>query len=228
MLGCGGKFYRHTVARQWQFIEVINMDDACGRDNKGQPKYVVELRLVDLDVISESNKKSAINFCGNGDETVTDERIAEMCDSYGCRAPIESWSGNNGNQLVARAKRAANELLDEAILSAALQKPVNKIGSTAAEFMNGDFQSAMVRGVESGNPEARIMAKMHGVDQQVIDDVRPDDFLPYLMGYMAATNGSPKETDPDTAPEYFRGYERGENVKAGKCPAPGWIHQAKE
>jgi hypothetical protein len=103
---------------------------------------------------------------------------------------------------------------------------VNKIGSTAAEFMRGDFTSAMVRGCEAGDANARLMAKMHGASPEATNDVRPDDWLPYLFGYMAAVNGGSKQTDPDTAPEYFRGFERGEKVKAGTCPAPGWIKQA--
>ena len=89
--------------------------------------------------------------------------------------------------------------------------------------MVGDFDSALQRGCESGNPDARLMAKMHGIPQEAIDAARPTDFLPYLMGYSAAMNGGTKETDPDTSPEYFRGYDRGLNVKAGKCPAPTWI-----
>ena len=46
-----------------------------------------------------------------------------------------------------------------------LEKPVNRIGSSAREFMTGDFTSAMQRGCESGDPSARLMAKMHGASQ---------------------------------------------------------------
>lgn len=224
MLDYGGKNTRCIGNRQYQIIELINMDDACGRDNEGQSKYVVELRLVDLNALSPENIQSALRSCGwdNMDQD-NDEALAECCDSYGTHAPLGSWQGNNAHKLMREAYRTANELLDNEALEERLERPVNRIGSSAREFMNGDITSALQRGCESGNTDARIMAKMYGVPQETIDDARPSDYLPYVFGYMAALQGSAKETDPDTAPEYFRGYDRGLNVKAGKAPAPSWI-----
>lgn len=226
MLDYGGKNYRQSGNRQFQFVELINMDDACGRDNEGKPKYHVELRMVDLDAIPKKEQENAMKSCGYPyPEDITDITLAEMCDSYGVHASLGQWEGNNARKLLRQAYREANALLQSDALESALEKPVNKIGSTAREMMKGDIFSAMQRGVESGDPSTRIMAKMYGVPQQTIDDVRPDDFLPYLFGYMAGLNGQDKETDPDTAKEYFRGYERGVNVRAGNCPAPGWVKQ---
>jgi hypothetical protein len=226
LLDYGGKNWRFVGNRQYQFIEFINMDEACGRDNEGQPKYNVSLRLVDLNTATPGNIKSALNSCGwDGMDQTNDEMLAECLDSYGAHAPLEQYSGNNARARMRQAYQAANALLDPSQLEEALQKPVNKLGSTAREFAQGDFTSAMQRGCESGSPDARIMAKMHGIPQSAIDDTRPADFLPYLMGYMCAMNNGTKETNPDTSPEYFRGFERGENVRAGKCPAPGWIKQ---
>lgn len=225
MLDYGGKNMRHTSGRQFQVIELINMDEACGRDNEGQPKYVVELRLVDLNALSQETINSALKSCEWEGMEQSDPVLAECCDSYGAHAPLESFSGNNARKLLRQAHKTANALLDSDELESRLDRPVNKIGSSAREFMNGDFMPAIQRGCESGNPDARIMAKMHGVPQQAIDDARPQDFLPYIMGYMAAMANGPKETDPDTSPEYFRGYERAENIKAGKAPVPSWITQ---
>lgn len=222
MLDYGGTNSRCIGKRQFQFVELINMDDACGHDNTGG-KYAVELRLVDLDAISTANIQSALGCCGQEHEQPSDEILAECCNEYGCHAPLGSWSGNNARKLMAQAYKLANELADPAKLESALDKPVNKIGSTAREVMAGDFTTALQRGCESGNQDARIMAKMHGVPQQAINDARPDDYLPFVFGYMAGLNDGAKETDPDTVPEYFRGFERGQNVNAGKCPAPSWI-----
>ena len=224
MLDYGGKNMRHIGKRAFQVIELINMWDATGEEDQAQ--YVVELRLVDLDAVSPGNLESALKSCGWEKMEQTDLALAECCDSYGTHAPLGSWSGNNARKLLREAYAQANSLLDPEALESAMDRPVNKIGSSAREFMAGDFMSAIQRGCESGNQDARIMAKMHGIPQETIDDTRPEDFLPYVMGYMAAINGSPKETGEDISPEYFRGYERGQNVKAGKCPAPGWIKQA--
>ena len=224
MLDYGGKNFRQSGKRQFQFVELINMDDACGRDNAKQPKYNVSLRLVDLDAIPAEGQARAKKSCGwYGAESDTDIAIAEMCDDYGLHAPLDQWNGNNARQLLRAAYREANSLLNSDALESKLDRPVNAIGSSAREFMAGDIYSAMQRGCESGDSSARLLAKMHGVSQQTIDDTRPDDFLPFVFGYMAGLNGQPKETDPDTAKEYFRGFERGQNVKAGKCPAPSWI-----
>lgn len=227
MLDYGGKNMRCIGSGKYQIVELTNMDDACGRDNEGQPKYVVELRLVDLSSISAATLESALKSCGWADSG-DDAYKAECCDSYGAHAPLGSWSGNNARKLLRQAYSEANNLLDESALESKLDCPVNKIGSSAREFMNGDFLSAIQRGVESGKPDARLMAKIHGVPQETIDNIRPDDWLPYLFGYMAAMDGGTKETDPDTSPEYFRGYDRGLAVKAGTCPAPGWIKTESE
>lgn len=226
MLDYGGKNFRLSAPRQFQVVELINMDDACGRDNEGQPKYAVELRLVDLNALPQKTIDSALNSCGmEKEQNPSDEVLAECCDSYGAHAPLGSWNGNNARKLLRQAYKEANALMDLEALENKLEQPVNKLGSTAREFMAGDFTSAMQRGCESGNQDARIMAKMHGVPQDVIDDTRPADWLPYVFGYMAAIQHAPKDTNPDISPEYFRGYQRGENVLAGKSPAPGWIKQ---
>lgn len=227
MLDYGGTNSRCIGNRVYQFITLTNMEDACGDD--ATFKYNVELKLVDLKVLSAENIQSALCCMGQenltGDD-LTDEILADSCDGYGLHAPLETFNGNNAYKLLRAAKREANNLLDSATLENRLDRAVNKLGSSAREFMAGDFTSAMVRGVESGDPMARITMKMHGVDQQTIDDARPADYLPFVFGYMAGIASGPKETDPDTVPEYFRGYERGQNVKAGKCPAPSWIQSS--
>lgn len=164
MLDYGGKKWRCVGNRQYQFIEFINMDEACGRDNEGQAKYNVSLRLVDLNTVTPGNIKSALDCCGVDLEPVpSDEITAECLDSYGCHAPLEQFSGNNAHQLMRQAYSAANALLDPDQLESALAKPVNKIGSTAREFMQGDFTSAIQRGCEAGSTDARIMAKINRI-----------------------------------------------------------------
>ena len=218
---------RLVSPRCFQVIEITDMDDACGRDNEGRPTFVAELALVDLNAATPANVKSALESCGwEGMPSDNPIALAECLYRYGYRAPLDSHEGN-GRTTVHRAARAsARALLDSDSLADAMDRPVNALGSTAAEYMRGDFNSAMARGVHAGSPAARIMAKMHGIDQHVIDDARPADFLPYLMGYMAGKSGAEREvSDPDDpiSPEYFQGYDRGARVRAGECPAPSWI-----
>ncbi len=226
ILDYGGKFARQSGKRQFQFVELVNFLDATGEKIDGKI-YNVELALVDLDQISEKEIESAKRSCGWESMPANDEALAEVVYTYGLRANLFTANGNNARELIRAAKREANNFLQEDKLEEALERPVNRIGSTAREFMRGDLTSAMERGCESGRPEAVIMAKMYGIPAETINDARPADFLPFLFGYMAGLNGGAKETNPDTAPEYFRGFERGENVKAGKAKAPGRIQTAE-
>lgn len=227
----GLKEMRQVGPRAFQFIEITDMVEACGRDNEGRPQYVAELSLVDLAVVPLHDIKAARESCGWEGAPDTDVALAEMVHSYGVRGMLGSWEGN-GRTVVRRLARSEAHTLamDSEAMEAKLETPVNRLGTTAREAMAGDIDSAMVRGVEAGRPDARLMAKMYGADQWMIDDARPADFLPYLMGYMSGVQGGSKEeSDPANpiSPEYFRGYERGERVKRGECPAPGWIKTAK-
>ena len=221
--------FRKVGPRAFQYLEIIDMNDACGRDNEGHDKYVCELKLVDLSIMSEKQMKDVRQSCGWDEAPDTDESLAEMAQSYGASAPLYSCSGNSWGKLLREARKEANNLLDPDALDEALDRPVNALGSTAREYASGDFDSALTRGVHSGDQNARIMAKMHGIPDHVIDDSRPADFLPYLMGYMTGMHGGPADKaesgDPEDAiaPEYFQGYQRGINVSTGKCPAPSWL-----
>jgi hypothetical protein len=163
----GGTDMRQIGPRLFQFIELLNMDEACGRDNEGQPRYVVELSHVDLAALAPDTIKRAIESCGytdmpaNTDALTRDMADAEACKSYGAAAPLGSWSGNNWHKLLREARREALTLArDAAALADRMERPVNALGSTAAEYMRGDLESATARGVQAGDPRAMIVAKM--------------------------------------------------------------------
>lgn len=212
---------RQVGPRAFQFVEIMDLHAATG-DNCGE-RYHGEVVLVDLNAIPAEEIASARRSCGWEDTPDSDLATAEMCFSYGCRARLWNDASNNRSQLMRAAKSEARALLDPDAFEDAMDRPVNAIGSTAREFMQGDIASALQRACEAGDPAGRIMAKMYGAPQQVIDDTRPLDWLPYVCGYQDALNGREREGDPDVAPEYHRGYDRGNRVKAGEVPAPSWI-----
>ena len=227
----GGKWFRRTTGRQFQVIELTNMDDACGRDNEGHDKYVVELSLVDLDAIDDATLASAMRSCGPEDPSeITDAWRAVVCYEYGCKAPLESWEGNAWSRMLCLARGAAHMLKRDAReMARRMRRPVNKIGSTAAEYIHNNITSAMARGVAEGRHDARIMAKMHGVDELTIDrisDERPADWMPYFVGYQDGIRGE-HATERGLAPEYEQGYGRGVLAAKGEAVAPGWIKATK-
>jgi hypothetical protein len=213
------------------FVEVTDMDDACGRDNEEKPPFVMEVSLVDLSVIDEETLRSALDSCGwegmeDEDGNLSDLVRAEACFQHGNKAPMHSADGGAFKGLIAEGKREATLLANsDRELAKRMGRTVNRMGSTAAEYMRGDLMPGMVRGVEKGDIGARIMARLEGIDPNAIDrasDMRPADYLPYVMGYMDAMSDSKKEIRK-VSPEYHQGYDRGVAVKAGTAVPPSWI-----
>lgn len=228
----GGKWFRRTIGCQFQVIELTNMDDAVGEcDNAGHPTYVVELALVDLDAIDADTQARALQSCGHSElADLADAWRAVICYEYGCKAPLESWEGDAWGKLLKLARSAAHMLKRDAReMERRMARPVNKLGSTAAEFMRGDIDSAMRRGVTEGHHEARLMAIMYGADQFTVDqmsDARPDDWMPYMIGYQDGIRNLHSKMS-NLAPEYEQGYQRGILVATGKAVSPSWIKLAK-
>jgi hypothetical protein len=81
--------------------------------------------------------------------------------AYGAQAPLWSEAGKNAHKLLRAAKRESRLLATNAAeYEARMDRPVNKIGSTAREYASGDFSSAVLRGLSEGRTDAMIMAKM--------------------------------------------------------------------
>lgn len=208
-------------ASTFLFLTLFDLWEATGEEEGD--RHHADVSLVDLDAIPAREKEQALKSYG-WDGPLDPLAMAECLHSYGCKAPLFSTSGGNRREVHREARRSAREFArDTGALDAAMDRPVNAIGSTAAEFMSGDILAGLARGVHAGRPEARTLAKMYGVPPDIIDDSRPDDWLPYMMGYMSGTSGGPRETDPDTCDEYYQGYERGERVARGEAAKPGWI-----
>jgi len=166
---------RRVGRRAYQFIEATDMHSVTGELYGDH--YVVEVVLVDLEAIPRQQIDAAKASCGYDTEE-TDAAVAEMCFQHGCKAFLWSGSGGNRTRLQRSARSEAHSLLDPGELSEAMDRPVNALGSTAREYMAGDLASAIVRGVEAGQPAARLMARLYGVPDSAMDDVGPCDSLP--------------------------------------------------
>lgn len=166
----GGKWVRQTGDSTYHVIKLVNMLDATGDDTI--PVYSVELAEVDLNI---APIERALSCCGwtltDVDETEP-PLIVEAVSSYGCYAPMGNWAGNNYRQLLADAKRESRMLTDDSRYHyTRMNRPVNRLGSTACEYAHGDFTSAMIRGIASGDVGARIIGKVHGLKESDLDDI---------------------------------------------------------
>jgi len=246
----GGTWYRRVGPGRYHIMELINWIEACGEREAKEigATYNVSLSEVDVAAASDKVKEEAKRSCGweGMEEQVNNVELmwAEVLFQYGYKAPLWDKNGNNYSLLMKEAREESASLDDPEAHEAAMNRPVNKIGSTAREFMQGDFASAMDRGVREGRTDAKIMAKMHGVPDDVIekvegqplcvgvsfsvkmrgtDAVPSDDPLAFTMGYMHARAGQGLDHDrKDLASEYVRGYQLGVDVKAGRAPKPEW------
>lgn len=167
----GGKWYRCIKESRYHVIELVNMHEATGDED--QPTYHVNLQEIDLDI---ADLNSALSCCGWSDppDEADPVMLVDSVSAYGQYLPMGDWNGNNYRKLLAGAKRESRRLNDPEYHWRQMHRSVNKIGSTAIEYARGDFASAILRGIARGNPEARIMGKMHGVTDEEMDTIGPE------------------------------------------------------
>jgi hypothetical protein len=183
----GGKWARRAADGSYYVLDFTNMWDACGEagcKRDGQDQYVCEVKRVDkYDMPWERIEKALacvgarflngapdgaiVNDQGDvlaeaGDMPRIDLVIAEACVSYGCTQPLESFSANTyPGRVRAEARRYAETCMkDAALLADRLARPVNKIGSTAAEYGRGDIDAALHRG--PFDADKNLMRKLYG------------------------------------------------------------------
>jgi len=231
VLGYGGTFIRHVGGRRYHAIRFDNMDEACGSDNDGQPKYHGSLVEVDLDL---ANIQAAADSWGEDPSAHADVWLAFMVTSYGEYAPLVDEAGNNGHGIIRNLKRESREIEgDSERHEGLMNRPVNAIGSTARELQSGDIQSALSRGLRAGDESAGIMATMmkprqpvslgllteDGLTSEVTIDMSltgSDDPIAFSYGFSCGMRGEPRDRNTrKLAAEYLRGHAEGLRVFDG-------------
>lgn len=195
VLDYGMTLIRKVAPRRFHFVELTNMNEACGSDNDGHPTYVVELSEVDLDAIGADTQRSAWRSCDGDcmvrpsdvtsyDNSERDLIAAGCCYEYGAKAPLHSVSTNNAHKGIRECRAESYSLTrDSDAYAARMERPVNKLGSTAREYMTGDITSAIVRGAESGDPAARIIGRMYvATDGQTLGGRLPAGDIEAIKG----------------------------------------------
>ena len=171
-----GAWARRAPDGSWYVLRWTNLLDAGGREFEATP-FECEVKRVVLASVLPEEIDSALRSCGwrleNGTvvsecgDTVTDEFvdlcIVECCIGYGLGEPLETFTGaKHPMRIRAKARRYAERCMkDAALLESRLDRPVNKIGSTAREYGRGDIDSALHRG--PFDMSKQIIRKMHGL-----------------------------------------------------------------
>jgi hypothetical protein len=221
----GGKFYRKVGIKRFHIMDVINWIEATGDDSGF--KYRVSLSEVDLRALPVNQLERAKRSCGwetEPPEFFTEKLTLDMVHSYMGGVPLGEYMGNNLNKLMKQARATSADLDDPDQYETAMNRVVNGIGSTAREYGQGDFNSAMVRaGFGSPVAQTSTLGPHTGIQAQIVTDTVPsDDPLAYMMGYMRALAGSGLEEETDLAPAYIEGFRFGVSVKSGETTRPDW------
>lgn len=168
---------------RYHFIQVMDMDEACGSDNKGHPKYVGELCEIDLDLITHKHKQEACSSCDEHREPVELEAkvLADLCFQYGTKAPLFSVSTNVKRDAYRLCAKESTRLDDPSTHQEVMMGVCNGIGNNRLEYMQGDTLSAVARGVSRSNAAAIIFAKMYGAKQEEIDQAKGQPIHPVQL-----------------------------------------------
>ena len=124
--------------KRFHFIRVLTADKTV----------FVELNEVDLSAIPQKTIDCALSSCGPGEERdLKPETIAQACLDYGTSATLSSVLVKGKTEAeIRRAMNLSKEIQKfPAIHEWFMNQPVNKIGSTAREIMQGDLDAAMDR-----------------------------------------------------------------------------------
>lgn len=158
----------------WYVLDFVNMWDATGDDSG--PQYVCEVNYVDLKVVPDREMASALRSCGPSQEDLEgmskkDQMFAIMValHDYGIKAPLHTVEGSRADSVRAEARRYAEDCMsDPALMESSLDRTVNKIGSSARDFMYGDIDAGLRRAAEdiaagrrAPTTEERILMKMY-------------------------------------------------------------------
>jgi hypothetical protein len=160
----GGRWARHIAGTRYHVIRFENCEDW----GDGATGYHCDLHEVD---IASEQLEHAFDSCGLDLDEMNERQEpgkewakADALSSYGAYAPLWSEAGTNAHKLLRAAKRESRLLAtNDAEYQARMDRPVNKIGSTAREYAAGDMNSAILRGLADGDPRAELMAKMGGL-----------------------------------------------------------------
>lgn len=235
----GGKFYRQVergatpAGGRFHVMEIMRWSES---EEHLTGRYNVSLAEVDLDTMTEEQLHSAMSFVGidDLDEVESDPKIQALIKldayhSYGCKAPLWDESSNNYNKLMAAARAESASLDDPDAHEDRMLRPVNAIGSTAREFMQGDIQTALCRIGDMTKAlsgcETKRLAFAVAFRRR---DVPASNPIAYVMGYLQGLSGSGLQQSPPrekSDSDYFDGYRHAVDVKSKRKDPPEWAKE---
>jgi hypothetical protein len=165
----GGLWARKIPGRPGHYLVMRFENCADWGDGNDDKTYHVELSECSLDNPQLAQALECCDIEPDGLDDYGDPKSPEAWEleriyalhRYGAHAPMFQETGRNVWKLIRAAKRDAALLCRDAReMAERLERPVNAIGSTAAEYAIGDLQSPILRGVMNGDPKAELMLRL--------------------------------------------------------------------
>jgi hypothetical protein len=159
----GGKWARHISGTRYHVIRFEN----CAEWGDGATGYHCDLQEVDTTnpqllgaLDSAGLPHDGLDEYGDPFEPWELMKVGAL-SGHGAYAPLWQEAGTNSHKLLRAAKRESRLLASDTVAyEQRMDRPVNKVGSTAREYATGDVSSAILRGIAEGDPRAELMAKM--------------------------------------------------------------------
>ncbi len=123
----------------WLVIELIDMDEACGSDNRGKPKYAVTLNVVSP-TEAQDKLADAFDSCGITSEMKQDS-IVQVNALFDYGICVQTWSdaSNNTKKLLRAVHHEA--MILKFLFGFVMDKAVNRIGTTGWDALRGDVMA---------------------------------------------------------------------------------------
>jgi hypothetical protein len=141
-----GSWYYCVGSQKYYVLRLIYLQ---GHDPLFDDKYCCEVLYVDLKAAGKDSIQDAMDFCGIEDVSKVEPAwLVDALVSYGTYATLDSVFGDAYPlRIRAAARRIADNFIDsdKKLLSKALNKPANAIGSTARDMMKGDCLAGLKR-----------------------------------------------------------------------------------
>jgi hypothetical protein len=170
----------------WYIIKFTNMVDACGERacKEMGVRYEAQVLRVDWRAVPIEERKQALNCIGNDSdplEVKSEEELVYALVSYGLASPMAEFSAWNYPARVRKQAYLEAESLmkDYDRREELLDRPVNRIGTTAREFGSGDIMAGLRRHQENppteAEPTMELMSRLSGPQAPIVKQVRQAD-----------------------------------------------------
>jgi hypothetical protein len=151
----GGLWGRRAPDGSWFVLRFTNLHEAMG-EREAPCKYACDVFRVDPREVPPADTRRALECCDVDLAEIMpafrEPALVQCLVSYGIAAPLDSFTADSRPLNVrARARRAADAYRRDArALNRALDRPVNRIGSTARDFGRGDSIAGLRRYADDG------------------------------------------------------------------------------